>query len=121
MNRNLMLLLVPMVALGCSSGSRLKGETVAVSGAVTQAGKPVKDLVVAFQPLADGHLTTLPVSRDGSFSGNMVTGQYAYYVVPTSQASSLQTLKRIDPKYHQADMTRTITVSGAEAIEVALD
>jgi hypothetical protein len=51
----------------------------------------------------------------------MVTGQYAYYVAPTSQASSLQTLKRIDPKYHQADMTRTITVSGAEAIEVALD
>jgi hypothetical protein len=108
-------------AIGCSDAPTIKDAPVAVSGKVSQAGKPVGNVVVWFHPLDSGHLQSLSVNTDGTFAGELIGGNYSYYVGKPPAASSAVSLKGIDPKYYEPDLERTINVEFGKEILLALD
>jgi hypothetical protein len=102
---------------GCGSQVRLKAAPVSVSGKVSQSGKPISGVVMVFQPLGDGHMREFPVQKDGTFNGELVSGEYTYYVTKlTAQAP-----KKLAPKYFEADLSRTVSVDGNQPLEIGLD
>ena len=107
--------------IGCSDAPILKDTPVSVSGKVLQGGKPVGNLVVSFHPLDHGHLRSLPVATDGSFQGELVGGNYSYYVEKSPAPNSAATLKKIDPKYYEPDMGRSVNVEFGKELVLALD
>jgi hypothetical protein len=108
-------------AIGCSDAAALKDAPVSVSGKVLQGGQPVGNVVVWFHPLDNGHLQNLPVSTDGTFLGELVSGNYAYYVGKSPAPSSEAVLKKIDPKFYEPDLERSISVDFGKEIILALD
>jgi hypothetical protein len=108
-------------AIGCSEAPVLKDTPVSVSGKVLQGGKPVGNVVVAFHPLDHGHLRSLPVAADGSFQGELIGGSYSYYVEKSPAATSATALKKIDPKYYEPDMGRSVNVEFGKELILALD
>jgi hypothetical protein len=107
--------------VGCRSEVKLKGAPVSVSGKVSQSGQPVGGMVMTFQPLGDGHVRELAVQRDGTFNGELVSGEYAYYVAKPVVPADAQALKKLPPKYFEADLTRTVTVEPGQQLAIALD
>jgi hypothetical protein len=106
-----------IAGLGCSQGAMLKAPSVNVSGNVTQSSRPVGGMAIVFQPLGDGHMREIAVRKDGTFSGELVSGEYAYFVTkPAGQPAS-----KLPTKYYQADMSRTITVEPDKLLAIALD
>jgi hypothetical protein len=47
---------------------------------VSKSGQPLAGVVMVFQPLGDGHVREFPVGKDGSFKGELISGEYTYYV-----------------------------------------
>ena len=81
-----------------------------------KGGQPVGNVVVSFQPLDNGHLSSLPVNPDGSFAGNLIVGNYAYYVGPTAAPTSKAALCGISTtKYYEPDMSRSVAVAPGTA------
>lgn len=119
----LLLLLMVACVSGCSYAVELKGEPALVKGKVASAdGKPVGGVLLTLQPLEDGHLTPLEVGPDGSFQGELVPGKYAYFVGKSSKTkSSAQTLKRVDAKFLEPNMSRTVDVAPGSDLSIALD
>jgi hypothetical protein len=116
-------LLVALVlgAVGCSKSPALKQPPVSVSGRVTQGGQPVGDVVVSFHPLDNGHLCSFPVKPDGTFDGDLIVGNYAYYVGPSSAPTSQALMAKIDAKYYQPDLGRSVSIEPGKEIVLALD
>jgi hypothetical protein len=110
-----------LLCVGCSTSLPDKGAPVSVSGKVTQSGKPVGDIVVTFQPLGDGHLSGATVNEDGSFKADIVPGKYAYFVGKSTLKTSEQALKKIDSKYLEANMQRTVSVQAGQELAISLD
>jgi hypothetical protein len=108
-------------AMGCSEVTTVKDAPVSISGKVSQGGKPVGNVVVWFHPLDNGHLESLPVNTDGTFIGELIGGNYAYYVGSSLAQNSAAALKKIDPMYYQPDLTRSIAVEFGKEIVLALD
>jgi hypothetical protein len=118
----LLILLMFMVGLvGCGSSAGLKNAPVAVSGSVSQGGEPIGGLVMVFQPLGDGHVREFPIQKDGSFSGELISGKYAYYVAKPTAPAAAQALQNLSPKFFEADLSRTITVEPGALLAIALD
>jgi hypothetical protein len=107
--------------LGCGSAVDLKGSPVSVSGKVLQAGQPVGGMVMVFQPLGDGHLREFVIQKDGSFNGELISGDYAYYVAKPTAPAVAQALRNLPPKYFEADLSRTVAVKSGEQLAIALD
>jgi hypothetical protein len=78
-------------------------------------------MVMVFQPLGDGHVRELPVHKDGTFNGEMVSGEYAYYVARPTVVAVAQALRKLPPKYFDADLSRTVTVEPDVRLAIALD
>jgi hypothetical protein len=78
-------------------------------------------MVMVFQPLGDGHMREFPIGKDGRFSGEMVSGEYAYYVARPTVAAAAQALKKLPPQYFEANLTRTVTVEPDTQLAIALD
>jgi hypothetical protein len=110
-----------VVAIGCSGAPPLKEGPVSVSGKVVQGGKPVSNVVLWFHPLDKGHLQNVPVSADGGFTGELIGGNYSYYVAASSAPNSAAALKAIDPKYYEPNMERKISVEFGKELILALD
>jgi hypothetical protein len=110
-------------ALGCSGAPEMKSAPVSVTGKATKAGQPVGNLVVAFQPLDSGHQRSLTVKPDGTFVGELITGNYAYYVEKPAKptAADANALKTIDAKYFEADLHRSVAVESGKEIVLAFD
>jgi hypothetical protein len=118
----MLLVLILIVGLaGCGSEVKLKGAPVSVSGIVSQSGRPVGDIVIVLQPLGDGHVKELPVRQDGTFKGELISGEYAYYVARTAVPAAAQTLRKLSPQYFDADLSRTINVGPGQQLAIALD
>jgi hypothetical protein len=107
--------------VGCGSKVKLKSAPVSVSGNVSQSGKPVGAGVMVFQPLGDGHVREFPIRKDGSFNGEMISGDYAYYVARPAVPAAAQALRRLPPKYFEADLSRTVNVEPGVQLAIALD
>lgn len=106
---------------GCSQPTRLNEAPLSISGKVSQGGQPVGDVHVSFQPLEQGHPVSLPVNADGTFQGELIPGNYAYFVAKSPAPKSEAAIKKIDPKYLEANMTRTIDVQANQELAIALD
>jgi hypothetical protein len=106
---------------GCSSGVELKQAPVSVAGKVSQGGKPVSGVVMIFQPLDDGHMREIPLRKDGTFAGELVSGQYAYYLAKPAATAATPISVKLSPAYFQADMSRTVTVEPGKQLAIALE
>jgi hypothetical protein len=74
-----------------------------------------------FQPLGDGHVREFPLDKDGSFQGELVSGEYAYYVAKRAAPSAAQAPVKVSPQYFEADLSRTVTVEPDKLLAIALD
>ncbi len=119
--RLFMLLLLVAGLAGCGSKTHLRGVPVSVSGKASHSGQPVAGVVVVFQPLGDGHVREFPVGKDGSFKGELISGEYTYYVGKATAPNGAQVLSKLSPAYLHADLSRTVSVDGNRPIEIALD
>ncbi len=113
------LLLIAMT-IGCS-GNPPTLTSQAVTGKLTLRGEPIGDVLLTLQPLENGHTAPLPVAKDGSFSAEIVPGKYAFFVGKLSGKNSDTVLKKIEPKYYEADLTRTINVSPGSDLTINIE
>ena len=106
---------------GCSSGMKLKGPPVNVSGKVLRGSRPVTGIVMIFHPLGDGHVRQFPLHRDGTFNGELICGEYAYYIAKPNVAGAVQAPIKLSAKYFEADLARTVTVEPDKLLAIALE
>ena len=114
-------LILAVGLVGCGSSVKLKSPPVSVSGKVSQSGKPVVAGVMVFQPLGDGHVREFPIRKDGSFSGELISGDYAYYVARPAVPAAAQAVRKLPAKYFEADLSRTVSVEPGTQLAIALD
>jgi hypothetical protein len=107
--------------LGCAPAPTLKGAPAAFTGKLSRAGRPVRDVMISFHPLDHGHLCSFPVKSDGTFQGELISGNYAYYVSPSPNPASAAAMQRIDVKYREPDLKRTIAVDAGQQLALALE
>lgn len=105
---------------GCSSNGREISASEKISGKVVLPnGQPARDVQIYFQPLdTDGRPETLPVGTDGSFSGEMVPGKYAFAIQPAAGKAAAH--KAIPSQYHEANMKHQVSLSGGN-VEIKLN
>jgi hypothetical protein len=118
------LLIVSMLMVGlvgCSSEVKLKSAPVSMSGKVSRGGQPVSGMVMILQPLGDGHVREFPIHKDGTFKGEVISGEYAYYVVKRPVPGAAPAPIKLSPKYFEADLSRTVTVEPDKLLAIALD
>ena len=60
-------------------------------------------------------------SKDGTFNGELVSGEYAYYVAKPAVPGAAQAPRKLSPKYFEADLSRTVTVEPGKQLAIALD
>jgi hypothetical protein len=115
------LLLLAAGAVGCSRSAAPRSAPVSVTGKVTRAGQPVGDVVVTFQPMDVGHPGMFPLKADGTFQGDLIAGNYMYYVGKGATPTSPVALAKIDAKFYEPNLERSIAVAPGEEIVLALD
>lgn len=105
---------------GCGPRIEMKSDPVSVSGKLTVSGGAVGDVVLTLQPLDHGHLVPMTVGTDGSFSGKVIPGKYAYFV--SANEDNPGAIDKVPADFRQASMDRTITVtSGQSTLNVDLN
>ena len=120
--RTLLLIVLLGFSVGCGSAAIPMGAMTTVHGKLeTNSGNPVGGILLTLQPLGDGHPAPMEVAENGTFKGDAVPGKYAYYVGKSSAKNSEQSLKKVNDKYQQADMGRTVTVQAGQELRIALD
>ena len=121
MKFRLLVLTAAVFGAGCSQTPSLKQAPVSVSGRVSTGGRPVGNLVVSFHPLDNGHVGSFTVKPDGTFIGELIAGHYSYYVGKLTSPNSEAVLKKINPKYYEPDLGRSILVEDSQELLIALD
>jgi hypothetical protein len=115
-------LTIAAIALtGCSRPTQLNEAPIGVTGKISQGGQPVGDVLVTFQPLEKGHPASFPVAAAGTFQGELIPGNYAYYVGKSPASKSDAAIKRIDPKFLEANLTRAVMIAPDQELVIALD
>ncbi len=109
-----------LLAAGCSKEQSLRQGPVSITGKITQAGQPVGNVVVSFRPLDNGFERSFPVKPDGAFVGELVAGNNAYFVAKSTAPNADAALKKVDPKFYEPDMGRSVTVEAGKEILIAL-
>jgi hypothetical protein len=117
--RLLMIWMLTLVLVGCSSEVKLKEAPVSVSGKVSHSGQPLGGILMTLQPLDNGHVREFPVKKDGTFGGELVSGEYAYYVARPNGAAHAPS--NLSAKYFEADLSRTVTVEPGQQLAIELD
>jgi hypothetical protein len=117
----LLLAAISLVVVGCSQPTRLNEAPISVSGKVSQGGQPVGDVLVSFQPLERGHPGNFPVNPDGTFQGELIPGNYAYFVGKSTAPKSEAALKKIDPKFYEPNLERKVAIEDGQELLIALD
>lgn len=107
--------------VGCGAEVKLKGAPVSMSGKASRGGQPVSGMVMVFHPLGDGHVREFPIRKDGTFNGELIGGEYAYYVVKRPVLGAPQAPTKLAPKYFEADLSRTVRVEPEKLLAIALD
>ena len=78
-------------------------------------------MVMIFQPLGDGHVREFAVQKDGTFSGELISGKYAYYVSKPTAPAAAQACETLPPKFFEADLSRTVAVESDNPIAIELN
>jgi hypothetical protein len=116
-----LLVLAAAVCVGCSNAPTLKKAPVSIAGLVSRGGQPVGNVIITFQPLDQGHMGSFAVASDGKFCGELIAGNYSYYVGKLTAPNSDAALKRVDPKYLEPDLERSILIEDGQDVLIALD
>lgn len=119
--RNLCVLMLVTMTIGCGSQPGLKSAPVDITGKVSQKGQPLGDVAVTFRPLDKGHEKSLPVKSDGSFEGSLISGTYAYSITQSTGANAATALAKVDPEYLEPNLQRTVTIEPGKEVLIALD
>ena len=129
MNPVLWMLVLAAGSIGCSGNPRLLPDPVSVQGRVTQVdGKPVKNVVLTLQPTERGHGAGFSVKADGSFTGEIVPGNYAFFFTQQTGKTAADNrvfeaaLKAIPAKYRNANLENAVQVkAGAGGLDINLN
>jgi hypothetical protein len=104
--------------MGCGGAdTTTPGTDVNVTGTVTLSTGPIPAGVsISFQPTGGATLpATFPLKADGSFSGKMKAGKYAYFLsVPEGNAKLNAVLNKLPDTARKASLERQIDVQGGE-------
>jgi len=120
--RSIAFVLLLVGFLGCSNGATLRTEPTKVAGKLASTGgQAVGNVGLTFQPLDAGFMTTVQVAEDGSFQGELVPGKYSYFIVKSSSKTGDQALKKIDAKFLEANMSRTIEFKPGQDLALVLE
>lgn len=120
--RLFVVLLLSIVGLvGCGSEAKLKKAPVSVSGKVMRSGHPCGGMVMVLQPLSDGHVRELSIRKDGRFQGELIPGEYAYYVAKPTIRGVAQATGRLASTHFEADLSRTVIVEPGKLLAIVLD
>lgn len=120
--RLFVVLLLSIVGLvGCGSEAKLKKAPVSVSGKVMRSGHPCGGMTMILQPLSDGHVRELSIGKDGRFQGELIPGEYAYYVAKPAVRQVTPATGRIAPKHFEADLSKTVIVEPGKMLAIVLD
>ena len=110
-----------LTVIGCSQPTRLHEAPISVAGKLSQGGQAVGDVQVSFQPLQQGHPASFVVNADGTFQGELIPGDYAYFVGKSPSPKSDASLKKIDPKFYEPHLERKTTIGDGQELLIALD
>lgn len=109
----------PVLGLvGCTGYvSTTPGVDVEVSGTVNGPdGKPVKDVVLYFQPTGGEAMPIQFPLKNGTFSGRMIAGKYTYFLGAPQMGSDIRKaetiLKSFPATWKEGSLDRQISVSG---------
>lgn len=119
--RSLVVLISLVVMAGCGGSVALRDEVGKVKGKISSSdGQAVVGVALTFQPLDAGLPATLQVSENGDFEGEMHSGKYTYFVAKSSAKNSEASIKKIDAKFLEPHMDRTIEVKPGTDISIVL-
>ena len=103
-----------LAMVGCSGTPPMVADAQPVSGTLMFAdGKPVPNVMVQLQPLGEGHLVMMEVDEAGNFTGQVIPGEYAYFITQSAKLKNPKSggLSKVPPAYQEASMERKITVN----------
>ena len=119
--RYLICLLMFSIVAGCSGNPGIRSESGKVAGKLASGdGKKIGNVGLTLQPLDNGFVTTLQVAEDGSFEGEMIPGKYAFFIGKSAAKNAEQSLKKVDPKFYEANLTRTVVVQPGQELRIEL-
>jgi len=122
MMRSFLLILILALSVGCGTGVNPMPGPTAIKGKLElSSGKPASGLIFNLYPLEGQHPGVYEVAEDGTFKGEAISGKYSYFVTKGSAKNSEQSLKLVNPKLREPDLTRTIVVKAGEDISIKLE
>lgn len=116
-------LLVVIGFTGCGVRVTPVADFVPIKGKVMAATGPVTEANIVLQPTKTGYMKTVPLKEDGSFSVDLIPGEYAYYFSPTNEQEpeALEAFQKIPAKFQQGDLKRTVTVQPGVDLDLKLE
>jgi len=82
--------------------------------------------MLTLQPMDQGHMASLKLGADGSFSGDMVPGKYFFFFAAQKGTSKVEqqrldaALRGVPEKYRDSNKEHTVKVAEG-AVEIKLD
>ncbi len=119
--RIVLLVLSLVMCVGCGSSGTPLPAPVAVNGKLEMGGKPIGGLQLNLFPMEGQQPAVIQVAEDGTFKVETISGKYSYYVAKSTAKNSETTLKKVDPKFHEADLTRSVVVQAGQELKVTLE
>lgn len=113
----LLVLTVAVVLTGCSPDVSINPAPIEVAFNVKRAGKPLTDLALNLQPIAEGAQSVGMIDK-GVAKLFVVPGTYTYYV---TEGKSPIAAKAIPEAFKNGSMDRQIKIESAAAIDIAFD
>lgn len=109
--------------VGCADNVELLTTNSTFTGKLTAAdGAPVGNVLLSLQPLETGHPVLLEVDEQGSFKGEGVPGEYAYFVAKSAKkgAAAEAALKKVPAEFLEANMTRKVKLGESSELAITL-
>ena len=121
-------LTITLLALcGCGYETPAPGTPVDVTGRITLAGRPLRDVVVQLQPTGGtAQQAVLKIGPDGSFAGRVMAGRYSWYVAAPDASraeahKAVPVMKSVPPAYREASMERQVDITAGTHLDLVLN
>lgn len=120
--RTALLVLLLLMCVGCGSSATPLPAPVTVNGKLEMSdGKPIGNLLLTLHPMEGQQQAFIPVGEDGTFKVEAISGKYSYYVGKSTAKNSEATLKKVNAKFLEADLNRSIVISAGQELKVVIE